>query len=77
MNEYMRSLLIGGLATMIYESPDAARQRRKSMLKMRTGREPWHRIQLSKAERRGKTPDEIRELRIQKWERQQQEDSAL
>lgn len=30
--------------------------------------EPWHKIQLSKAERRGKTPEEIQALRRAKWE---------
>lgn len=31
-------------------------------------RAPWYKVQLSKAERRGKTPDEIRALRRAKWE---------
>lgn len=32
--------------------------------------EPWHKIQLSKSERRGKTPEEVQALRKAKWEAQ-------
>jgi len=77
MNDYEKSLttalLTAGLQSIIYESPESCAKRHRAMQQLRTGREPWHRIQLSKAERKGKTPDEIRALRIQKWEHLQEE----
>ena len=36
-------------------------------------RNPWDSVQLSKAERRGKTPEELQALRKAKWEAAQNE----
>jgi hypothetical protein len=70
-HEVFKLMLMAGLQGIIYESPTAKIERRRAMTKQHTSREPWQAVQLSKAERRGKTPDEIRALRIQKWEAQQ------
>jgi hypothetical protein len=47
------------------------RQSREPILakSQRKRHQPYQTVQLSKAERRGKTPVQIQELRAQKWER--------
>jgi hypothetical protein len=70
-NHEVFKLMLMAVQGIIYESPTAKIERRRAMTKQHTSREPWQAVQLSKAERRGKTPDEIRALRIQKWEAQQ------
>ncbi len=64
------ALIAGALAEMgvLFENPKAKAPR---MLRGRQRQSnPWDRVHLSKAERKGKTYEEVQSLRFQKWERQ-------
>ena len=57
---------------MLFEDPRTVTQRQVHFRRSVRNKErpPWDNIQLSKAERKEKTFEQMQELRAQKWERQ-------
>ena len=70
-NQEIMAVLSG--MSIMFQNPYASRKKKESFIlrgRSHKERHPWDNIHLSKADRKGKTYEQMQELRSRKWERQ-------